>query len=249
MRRRKHKRIPQTVVLVTSDAPAAELKQMKISPWLLRLAVGALCIVIGLVVGYFVYEDRIWDAAIAANQDKAVQIEELQEQNKALQAQMVANAAEYERKIDSLEDEIQLLSNSLNTTIKSEEVLSQQLEKQMTPTEFPLSGSASMEETTENDHVLCVFTAPVGTNVVATASGTVEAINDDVDYGHNIWINHGNGYVTIYRNKGDVQVKLGDSVVQGTTVFSIANDNAMLGYQIMLNGEYIDPMDILAING
>ena len=32
--------------------------------------------------------------------------------------------------------------------------------------------------------------------VVATAAGTVTAVNDDGDYGHNIWVDHGNGYVT-----------------------------------------------------
>ena len=118
----------------------------------------------------------------------------------------------------------------------------------MLPTEFPLTGSASMQEAAEGDP-MCVFTASSGTMVVATANGTVTAVNDDGEYGHNVWIDHGNGYVTIYRNKGDAIVKQGDGVVQGTTLFLIGEDNTTLGYQMMKDGAYINPMDMLAISG
>ena len=99
------------------------------------------------------------------------------------------------------------------------------------------------------DVPICVFTASQGTTVVATASGTVTAVNDDAEYGHNVWVDHGNGYVTIYRNQGDPSVKQGDSVVQGTTLFLIGESNTRLGYQMMKDGSYINPMDMLAISG
>ena len=62
-------------------------------------------------------------------------------------------------------------------------------------------------------------------------------------------MDHGNGYVTIYRNQGDAMVKQGDSVVQGTTLFMIGEDNTKLGYQMLKDGTYINPMDMLAISG
>ena len=114
--------------------------------------------------------------------------------------------------------------------------------------ELSLTGSASMEEVSEGDP-MCIFHASVGTTVVAAASGTVIAINDDEIYGHSVWVDHGNGYVTIYRNKGDTTVNVGDSVVQGTTLFVIGEDNADLGYQMQKDGSYINPMDMLAISG
>ena len=85
--------------------------------------------------------------------------------------------------------------------------------------------------------------------LAAAASGTVIAINDDEIYGHSVWVDHGNGYVTIYRNKGDTTVNVEDSVVQGTTLFVIGEDNADLGYQMQKDGSYINPMDMLAISG
>ena len=62
-------------------------------------------------------------------------------------------------------------------------------------------------------------------------------------------IDHGNGYVTIYRNDSKPVVKAGDSVVQGTTLFLIGEDNTKLGYQMQLDGTYINPTSMLSISG
>ena len=145
-------------------------------------------------------------------------------------------------------EEIQILSDTVSQKVQSESELSATLEKQSLPTEFPLTGSASMEEVTEGDP-MCIFHASAGTTVVAVASGTVMAVNDDETYGHSVWVDHGNGYITIYRNKGDATVATGDTVVQGTTLFVIGEDNADLGYQMQKDGSYINPMDMLEISG
>ena len=44
-------------------------------------------------------------------------------------------------------------------------------------------------------------------------------------------------------------MNVGDSVVQGTTLFVIGEDNADLGYQMQKDGSYINPMNMLAISG
>jgi murein DD-endopeptidase MepM/ murein hydrolase activator NlpD len=85
--------------------------------------------------------------------------------------------------------------------------------------------------------------------VVATAKGTVTAVNDDAEYGHNVWVSHDNGYVTIYRNQGTATVEVGDTVAQGTTLFIMSKENLVLGYQVMKDGSYVDPMDVLEIKG
>ena len=75
------------------------------------------------------------------------------------------------------------------------------------------------------------------------------AIEDDIDYGNRIIIDHGNGYKSIYRNSGKVLVKTGDSIGKGYILFAIDSSNTDIGYQIMLNDAYIDPMDVIEING
>ena len=84
---------------------------------------------------------------------------------------------------------------------------------------------------------------------MATADGTVLAVNVDAEYEQNVWIDHGNGYVTVYRNSGEVKVKQGETVTQGTTLFIIEDADSKLGYQMLKDGVYINPVDVLAING
>lgn len=248
MRRRKHKRTTNTVVLVTNDAPDPQLKQVKVKPWLLRSVVILLCLLLGGVIGYFLYEEKIWETAIDANKEKVAAIEELQAENDSLKEQLAAKEEEYQTKLAAKEEEMRILSNTLQDRIKSEGELAEQLEKQKTPTEFPLSGSASIEDV-ETEEVICVFKGMAGTNVVAAAGGIVEAVSDDTEYGHSIRINHENGYVSIYRNKGEPTVKPGDTVVLGTTLYTIDDKNEFLGYQILYENEFIDPMEMLTING
>ena len=244
MRQKKHKRKMNHVVIVTSDAVEANVKQFRIRPWVLQVIILLLCVVIGVLIGALVYEGQIWEAISRSNAEKQEAILKLEEEKSALNDEK----RELEAQIEELNDEIQILSNTVNEKVQNENQLTAQLEQQSLPTDFPLNGSAAMEEITEGDPI-CVFTASVGVTVVATASGTVTAVNDDGEYGHNVWIDHGNGYITIYRNQGEATVKQGDSVVQGTTLFMIGEDNTTLGYQMLKDGVYISPMDMLAISG
>lgn len=241
MESKKHKRKTNHVVIVTSDAVDANVKQFRIRPWILQTVVIVLCVILGAFIGYFVYEEKIWvDTWKTVNQKNTEltgQIDELQEAKQALEEQ-----------VENQNEKILILSDTVNQKTQSENELAALLEKQSTPSEFPLSGSASMEEAAEGDPI-CIFTASSGTMVIATANGTVTAVNDDAEYGHSVWVDHGNGYVTVYRNQGDAMVKQGETVVQGTTLFLIGEDNTKLGYQMMKDGAYIDPEEMLAISG
>lgn len=237
MKRTRHKRKHHTILLMTSDAVEEQVRQYRLSPKFLYLAEIVLCLTVGALIGVCFYEGEI-------TKEKMDEVSAKEEEI----SQLSATNAELEAQIASLNETVQILSDTVNQKTQSETELSEQLEKQTTPSQFPLDSSASIEEATEGDPML-VFTATTGSMVVATANGTVTAVNEDAEYGNNIWIDHGNGYVTIYRNKGEAKVKQGETVTQGTTLFVIDEDNSQLGYQIMLDGAYIDPMDVLVING
>lgn len=244
MQRKKHKRKMNHVVIVTSDAVDANVKQFRIRPWVLQVIILLLCAVIGVLLGVLAYEGQIWEAVSRSNTEKEEKILALEAEKQLLNDEK----GKLESQITELEEEIQLLSSTLNEKVQNESELTAQLEQQSLPTDFPLNGSATMEEFAEGDPI-CVFTASVGVTVVATASGTVTAVNDDGEYGHNVWVDHGNGYITIYRNQGEPTVKQGDAVVQGTTLFIIGEENTKLGYQMLKDGVYMNPMDMLAISG
>ena len=84
---------------------------------------------------------------------------------------------------------------------------------------------------------------------MVTASGTVTEIIEEPEYGYKVSVDHGNGYVTIYRNKDVPKVKLGENLLRGMTIFVIDADNLQLGYQIMKDGVYLNPMDMMEIEG
>lgn len=239
------------VIIVTSDAEDANVKQFRVKPWLLHLVIVVCCVVIGAVIGYFVNEEKIREVANRKTQEQKEIVIQLEKEIAALEEVI----AKRDEQITGLEDEIaglntkiELLSETINQKTEIENELTAILEKQAMPTEYPLTGSATMENSTEGDP-MCVFTASDGITVVATASGTVIAINEDAEYGNNVWVDHGNGYVSIYRNKGTANVKLGDAVAKGTTIFIIGSDNKKFGYQIMKDQVYIDPMEVLKISG
>ena len=96
---------------------------------------------------------------------------------------------------------------------------------------------------------ILIFKTAEGSTIVSSGAGTVTSVTADVKYGNSISIDHGNGYVSIYRNSGDCLVHEGDVVSRGTTLFVVGDSNTTLGYQITYNGEFIDPETLIEING
>ncbi len=237
------------VLIVTSDAADASVKQYRIKPWLLETIILLLCIIIGSMIGYLLYEDKVWQKYRTFKEQS---LQTALDENQALQDEIAAlleDKQKLENEIEDLNSKVILLSDTVNEKVERENELMNKLEKQHMPTEFPLSSSGSMVEKTVDGQPVCEFTSQPGAMIVAAASGTVIGVNDDVEYGHNVWVDHGNGYITVYRNKGESLVKLGQEVTQGETLFTIGDKNKTLGYQIMKDDFFIDPMDILSING
>ncbi|MBR1853447.1 MAG: peptidoglycan DD-metalloendopeptidase family protein [Lachnospiraceae bacterium] len=244
MLEKKHKRKISHVVLVTSDSTDAGVRQFQIRSWVLWIAIGVLCVITGILIGYIAYEERIWMAMDNRSDLQAKQISTLQEANASLRAEKL----ELESEIADLDKTVQILSETINQNTKTIQELQDVLDKQSTPTEFPLSGSAAME-IVDGDEKMCVFTVAVGKTVTATATGTVTEVEKDEEFGYRIVIDHGNGYVTIYRNGSEPMVKPGDSVYVGRALYEITKKHEKMGYQIMKDEVYIDPEEMLAISG
>ncbi len=244
MGRSRHKRRNSHVVIVTSDAADARMKQFRIRPWIVQTIVIILCVLVGALIGYFLYENNVRTGEVKQTEAQNEAISILEQEKADLEAQV----AGLNEEIGELNEQIRILSETVSQKVQSEGELSGQLEQQYLPTRLPLSERATMDGVTGEDLTL-VFTASSGAMVVATASGTVIGVNDDPEYGHNVWIDHGNGYVTVYRNQGEVKVKQGETVTRGATLFLITEDSSKLGYQVRKDDVYVDPMDMLDISG
>ncbi len=91
-------------------------------------------------------------------------------------------------------------------------------------------------------------------HIKSIANGTVTEIKEDARWGYCIEIDHGNGIVAKYCNLNKTPtVKKGDSVSTGTVIGAIGNSAVVeinspphLHLEVTRNGDYIDPMDLIA---
>ncbi len=248
MRTKKHKRKTNHMVIVTSDAVDGQVRHLRFNHWVTQILMVIFCVVIGYVAGLIIYgeqyKSRIWDTANR-------RIEEIQAENEQLQEQLTAAESEkmdIQSEVIALTSKIDLLSDTVNQKTEEMDALKQTIEGQGIPSCFPLTGSASIVEITEEEPT-CILNSTEGTAVVATATGVVTEVGEDTDYGNRVVVDHGNGYVTIYRNKGECMVKVGDTVVQKSALFYIGSGNTRLGYQIQQDGAYINPIQMMDISG
>ena len=237
MSKNRHKRKVSHILIYTTDAVDADTKQVRIHPWVLAGVTLIVCCVLGAVIGYAVYEGELWGRIREHDASQNAALIAAQDEKDALQ-----------EKIDEQDAKIEMLSITIQDQTQQIAELQAQIAEQSVPTDYPLTGSASMTVITDGDPMV-EFTATEGSTVVAAGKGVVTAVEEDEVYGSRVVIDHGNGYVSIYRNKGESQVKAGDEVASGTTLFMVTEDNRQLGYQIKKNDVYIDPTTIIAIKG
>jgi murein DD-endopeptidase MepM/ murein hydrolase activator NlpD len=91
------------------------------------------------------------------------------------------------------------------------------------------------------------FTAPTGTEVYATADGTVEIVDQSRrGYGNKIVIDHGFGYKTLYGHLNGFNVRKGQKVKRGDVIGFVGSTGLStaphLHYEVHLNGNKVNPI-------
>jgi len=92
------------------------------------------------------------------------------------------------------------------------------------------------------------FTAPRGTAIQATGNGTVIRVEKKKrGYGHNVVIDHGYGYTTLYAHMKTISVKKGEKVKKGHKIGEIGSTGTStaphLHYEVRINGKAVNPID------
>lgn len=262
---KKHKKKVNHLILFTTDAVDGRVRQIRLSPAGFRFLVFVVCVLVGVLAGYLAYGGSIYQGFQARAQEQEEQIQQLSQEKEL----MAAENAE-------LNEKVAILSETVNQKVQAEQEAEALGIQQSLPTDFPLTGSAQVEETTTaavraanaqeedgdeeggqtqetedagEDQPISIFTASDGTTVVAAGNGTVAQVEEDADFGYRIVIDHGNGYQSVYLNRGDPKVKVGESINRGVTLYVIGSENTTLGYQIIQDGVYVNPMEMIAISG
>ena len=191
----------------------------------------------------------------------------LQKENSAKLLELTTENSTLEASNDTLQNQVEQLSAAIQKRLVDEQASAEEAETMAIPSGFPLTGTASMTsavddtnsttvtELTEDNkdtatgNPIVLFTAAEGSNVIASGTGTVLSVTSDAKFGNLVAIDHGNGYISIYRNSGDPLVSEGDTIDRGDIIFVIGDSNTTLGYQIQQNDKYIDPINLIEING
>lgn len=253
-RKHRHKR-HYTLMLISGDSDGAtrsvHLDHMRAQ----ILAYGAFAIVL-LLICYILYSAITIVSLKSIEQRQKAQIDELKTSGSTLEASN-----------DQLETKVQQLSAALNQRLEDEQISAEEAESKAVPSGFPLTGTASMtparddpnetkvtvltednQDTATGNPIVLLESSP-GNSVIASGSGEVLTVTTDVKFGNLVTIDHGNGYQSIYRNSGDVLVTEGAQIDKGDILYVITENNTTLGYQIQKDQQYIDPEDLIEING
>ncbi len=265
LRDTKHKKKIRRQMIVASSDVNEKVKPMVIHKGLIYSGVALACIAVGAAIGYFANEAGIikgYTEGINSRNERIAALE--------------SDITSLNDIISAKDSEINMLSQTV--LVKNEEIdaLNEELGSMYIPTEFPMSGSATMTHTTDGEIPVIIFNGSEGDFCRATAAGTVIEIRSnpresddgsiaeyyvagedtdktevkrDLGYYTVITIDHGNGYCTVYMNDGDAVVSEGDRVSAGNTLYNLKSGNTSVGYKMILNGEYIDPEEVMIISG
>ena len=244
-------------VMIISDSARNQRKEFHINAGLAgTVMLGSFLLLVG-VVCYVVYSVITLSDSLERFRLQADQIVKLQEEIEQLEAEAEGLKAEKEE----MAEQINNLNDTVDQHAQVQQALAAEEEEAHIPRGFPLSGTAQLktEETADDDEdegmrahedrKEVIFAASEGINVIASGTGTVLSVDVDVDYGNVVSIDHGNGYISIYRNNGTPVVKAGNEITRGAILYVVGEDNAELGYSISKDYTYIEPMEMIEING
>ena len=208
---------------------------------ILRLIVAVIAVMIVLVsllISFVLKNYRL-----AHDDTDKKKIEQLNEEIKTLQ----------EEKADMYE-EIVSLTGVIAKKQENEKNIAQEQTEAAIPSAYPIEGYALIVqdptvEAGEKVKGRVVFNTIIGTAVVASGDATVALVSEDEAFGTQIILDHGNGYQSIYRCNGSVKVKAGDTVKRREVLFVITQEDSIFAYEVIRNGEEVEPLDLMDVQG
>lgn len=231
-----------------SNKPGGKEYKITISNKLYWVLVLVLCVLAGIVLGFLIFGSmeivQITNEKIMQNQAYL----DLQDQHAELKYQydelLLAN--------ENLTDQVQVLSDTINKRALEDEAAAQTDAEVRMPSGFPVTGSVTETEAPKDDtntEGAVYYDAAENSTVVATAVGEVVSVRQNAYGNYEIRIDHGNEYISIFTNAGYPLVEEGISVLKGTPLFFIQDDNALVKYQISYQGTMVDVYDMMSISG
>lgn len=249
MKRKGHNHKESFSILLISNTGQSS-RQFHIS----KLASGLLlCLLIVIfvalgIMGWMLYQNPFGNNGGASDELRA----QVDSQEQTIQ-QLETEKANLSQEIETLKQENEAL---LQATVEEDgqgeaESETDEDSDDGIPRRYPTSGtSGRLSSYSEEEPYLAISTHTEG-SIVATGDGTIVAVTSDDTYPVIVEVEHAKGYRTRYmcRQEADVQATEGAQVEAGDTLFNITIDDSQLDYQILFEGEPIDPLTVIEAKG
>ena len=247
-------------VMILADSARKDNKEYHIRAGAVGIVTVSVFLLVVALSCYVVYSSIILSDVRSRNQGYLDEIAGLQEENRQLKEEN----QQLQETVRQVEGENASLAEAVSQQEETARAMAAEQEEARLPKGFPFNGTAQMkgengeqDADTEEEHGLSanqewqeiIFQSAEGINVIVSGTGTVLAVEEDTGSGCIVKVDHGNGYVSMYRNKGKAVVKVGDAIEKGDLVFLIEEENIELGFSIKKDGAYINPLDMLEIHG
>ena len=93
------------------------------------------------------------------------------------------------------------------------------------------------------------FAGAIGTSIYASDGGKVTFAGWKGNYGYCVFIDHQNGFVTVYAHCSKLLVKAGQSVAKGETIARVGNTGRSTGphvhFEIRHNDQTVNPLNYI----
>lgn len=114
------------------------------------------------------------------------------------------------------------------------------------PSTFPVEGTLTQGFSPENQHYGIDIAAREQSEIKSIADGTVINAGWTINYGYVIYVQHGNGYMSVYKHGARLFVQEGDIVLKGDLLGTVGDKGALsfgshLHLEIWKNGVAQDP--------
>lgn len=256
MKQQRHKREESFSILLISNVGQGN-RQFHVSLSLVRLVIAVLlviCVAMACLIGVTVTGSGRAQVLRSQIGDLEQQIEQQQEEIDTLKSENLSLASENESlqqaAVTASEEEGTEASDEGETEPSEGEASAEGTDPAF-PGRYPCSGSGIMSATYSEDEPYISIVIRSDGNVVAAGNGTVAKVGSDDTYPLIVEVDHGNGYQTRYlcRREADMKKAEGDSVQTGDTLLTIQSDDTQLDYQVIYEGEIIDPLSVIDAKG
>ncbi|MDP4240162.1 MAG: M23 family metallopeptidase [Bacteroidota bacterium] len=144
-------------------------------------------------------------------------------------------------------DDLVLLAKNKETMLQNLPAIQPVLNKNLTRMASGFGWRIDPIYHTRRFHAGMDFTAPIGTDIFATANGTIQSAGWKQGYGNCVEINHGFGYLTLYGHMSAIKVRVGQKVKRGDVIGLVGSTGKSTGphchYEVHYKGEVMNPQN------